>query len=172
MKTFKDAFGAEWRIWIAVGTARRLKTLSDPIDLFDAKTLQRVLDDLYSRFDLLWELVAEQAESIGVTKDEFDERLADGDAFFASCEALRAELENFFLRVGRPDLARILQRTHEAATRLQTIATEKIDSPKVLNAIENQMTRAESEIDQAIDKELAKLATPGTNSNASSDRSD
>lgn len=166
MATFKDSQGQTWTLAITIGVARRLKSLPEnAVDLLAPASLQVTLDDLYSRFDLIWQLCRHEAEERGIKDDEaFGRLLADAESFASVNVALREALADFFLRAGRPELARLVDRAAEASERLQTLAISKIDSPEVTAAIELAFSAAENAIDAGIKNSLDNLGTKSTSS--------
>lgn len=156
MATFTDLQGHAWNLAITIADARRLKS-EGGIDILDPKSLQETTDDLYLRFDLIAGICADQIAALGITAKEFDVRLADAAVHESACRALREALTDFFLRAGRPDLARVMDRIVEAADRLKVLAVNRIDSPRVNEAIETAIRDAEAEMDKAMDRELAKI---------------
>src|SRR5690606_24479272 len=96
MSYFTDSAGIDWAPVITIDVARRLKALPQPIDLLDTKSLQVAIDDLFMRFDILWESCRMQAEANEISVNEFDQRLATVDVFVAANEALQGVLCDFF----------------------------------------------------------------------------
>lgn len=157
MAYFTDSQGTNWTPSISIDTARRLKALAQPIDLLDPKSLSVAIDDLYLRFDILWECCRRQAEAIGIDVNEFDQRLATAEAFIAANTAMQEALCDFFLRAGRKDLARLIRLASEAAEGLEKLRVDAANSPKTKAAMDQALAAVEREMEQEIDRALANL---------------
>lgn len=158
MQRFTDLTGREWQMSLTYGIARQLKAKSsEPVDVLEPESFQPALDDLYRRFDLIWELC--QASHPDVTQEQFDAAIADSETFAVVNAALLAELTDFFHRAGRPELAALIEKVKAASDRIRDVAVAKVNDPKVTQAIDRQLRDAEAAIDAELDSRLSELGT-------------
>ncbi len=147
MRQFTDKNGQSWAIELTIGIARNAFDLSKP------ESLTALLDDPYARFDLLWKLCESQAKDRGMTVDQFDSALADETAMMSAHDALLLTLNDFFHRIGKTSLSLLMKKSMEAAKRLETLATEKVET--IDSTLETVIQRSMTKIDQAIEKSTA-----------------
>ncbi|MBI3866823.1 MAG: hypothetical protein HY290_33505 [Planctomycetia bacterium] len=126
MHTFKDEQNREWDLSITVGTIRRVKAVlkerlpGREIDLLKIDEGQPPLVALLSVdveliVDVIWTLVKERRDSQAVTDEEFVLAMG-GDAMVAATAAFWGELRDFFQKLGRKDLAQVIQTQTELLT--------------------------------------------------------
>lgn len=98
MKTFTDAKGREWAVAINLATAMRIRDIGNVdllrLDMGKLPELGELIEDPYRMFDVLWACVHPQAQSLGVSKDDFGEQLF-GDHLFEATNAVLDELCRF-----------------------------------------------------------------------------
>ena len=112
MKTFKDNCDRVWTLSINVQALKRVKSLLPGIDLLaleegDPPLCVRLSTDVILLCDVLFVLLKPDADVLNVTDEEFARGLG-GDGLALATAALGAELQDFFLKLGRKDLARVI----------------------------------------------------------------
>lgn len=157
MHPFTDSAGRTWILSMNVGAIRRVKAQLG-IDLLtvldhDCQLFARLGADIALAVDLVWVLIADQAEKMGVTDEQFGESLV-GDAIDRAMEALVAETIAFFPQGRRAILAKLWEKSKQATNTAVQLAVTKLDS---------LTTQAmEQEIERAFDR----VAVPGSSSGA------
>jgi hypothetical protein len=134
MRTFKDTKGREWKVEIVVGSLKRVKSLAK-IDLLDPKAkdeseiplIVKLSTDPITICDVLYAVCKPQAESLGVSDEEFGESLG-GDAILHGQRALLEELEDFFRKSGRTEMATVVSQAGKMITAAIAEATTRISS--------------------------------------------
>jgi hypothetical protein len=131
MKKFTDSAGREWAVSITIGAVKRLKGLLD-VDLMnlqegDPPLLARLGTDAILLCDTIFVLVKPQADKLGVSDVEFGESLG-GDVILAAQTAFWEELQSFFQKLGRTDLARAVAAQARLIEKAVSLATARIES--------------------------------------------
>lgn len=133
MKSFKDSEGREWAIRINIGTVRRVKdeigvNLSEVAD-GDPPLMQKLQGDITLFCDVLRAILKPDADKAGIDEAAFWDRLG-GDAIKSAYDAFWQELADFFLNLGRRDMATAIQKQQAmigVAVKLATARIEEID---------------------------------------------
>ena len=124
MRTFHDSTGAAWDLSLNVGSLRRIASRTGTALLGAAtgagsasdkeeawfEALPRQTTDVALFSETLWALVEGQADSRGVSRDEFEGRM-DGDAIRAAMDALSDEIVLF----SHPALRDAMAKARDAA---------------------------------------------------------
>jgi hypothetical protein len=129
MHTFKDTLGREWTIALNVTAVRRVRDLAkvDLLDLTEGRIFARLADDPVLLADVLYAALKPEADSKGVSDEEFGRALA-GDAIEAATGALLEELADFFPSRRRALLAKGLAKVRQLETLLLDRAEARIDA--------------------------------------------
>jgi len=145
MKTFRDTAGQEWTIALTIGAAKRLRDLAGidllALDAGDPPLATRLTTDVILAVDALFVAIKPQADALGVTDEQFGERLG-GTAAKDGLAALFEEMADFYQSLGRGDLARGI--TTQRTIMLQ--ATERAEkaleraTPAILKATADRQT--------------------------------
>jgi hypothetical protein len=141
VRSFTDNAGRTWTIAMNLGAVKRLKGLLgvDLLALADGEPplLTRLGTDVILLCDVIFALVKPQADQAGVTDEQFGAALG-GEAILAAQKAFYEELTDFFLKLGRSDLARALT-TQQALIQAAVAETSKrlsiIDAEAEVKAI-------------------------------------
>ena len=163
MKTFSDGKN-QFAIEITAGAIKRVLaetginlTLPHDPDA-DGQTLaERLAFDLMALVDVIWSLVRPQAESMSIDVEQFCQSMKP-ELLLAAGEAFHGEWNDFFLKMGLPVQAKIIQQAKELRTELQTkglIQVGRVNSAK-MDFITNQMKR---DVDLAL-AEMGKFNGP------------
>ena len=112
MRTFTDSAGRTWTPSLTLDAAKRVKSLLD-VNLLDLETgdpplLTRLGTDVILLCDVVFAIVKPQADSAGVSDEQFGASLG-GDVILAAQTAFYEELVDFFRKLGRSDLARAVE---------------------------------------------------------------
>jgi len=113
--TFNDSAGAEWHVSVTVATVKRVRTLTD-VDLLrvqDGQIFHQLGSDPILLVDVLYAVCKPTVDTLGLTDEQFGERLA-GDAIAEASTALMKALVDFFPeRQTREALTRVLAKGQE-----------------------------------------------------------
>ena len=125
MKIFNDTAGRTWTIALTIDAAKLVKgllyvTLLE-LEAGDPPLLARLGTDVILLCDVIFALVKSQADTAGVTDEQFGAALG-GDAILAAQTAFYEELVHFFRGLGRSDLAKAV----EAQRRMIELAVVRI----------------------------------------------
>jgi len=127
MKTFTDTAGRTWTIALTIDAAKRVKGLLDvnllELESGDPPLLTRLGTDVILLCDVIFALIKPQADTAGVTDEQFGAALG-GEAILAAQTALYEELVHFFRGLGRSDLAKAV----EAQRRMIDMAVARIET--------------------------------------------
>lgn len=164
MRVFKDEQSREWELAITVGTIRRVKAaLKDrlpgrDVDLLKIDEGQPPLVALLSIdveliVDVIWVLVKDRRDGQDISDEQFVLAMG-GDAMVAATAAFWGDLRDFFQKLGRKDLAQVIQ------TQIDLLAGT-VDK----QTAEYAGINLKALIDQTWEEEKVKrLATPGNGS--------
>jgi hypothetical protein len=158
---FTDRKGKTWTIEVTVSTFKRVKKLLN-IDLFDLENFFKLVQDPITLCDLLYVTCKDEADSRGITDEQFGTLLA-GQAIRAARDALIEEYINFI-----PDPA--------AAEKVRVVSKKFNDvGEKILQTLEKRMPQIMEQLDTAtdqfikeLDKELAGEKSPVAHQSESS----
>lgn len=111
MHSFVDGAGRTWTLSLNLGAVKRVHGLAG-INLValsdgDPPLLTRLGTEVILLCDVIFALLKPQADAAGVSDEEFGASLG-GDAILAAQQAFYEELTDFFLSLGRSDLAKAL----------------------------------------------------------------
>ena len=129
MRTFTDNTGREWTVAVNVDALKRVQGLIG-VNLIeqaiDGKLFTRLAVDPILLCDIIYALCRPQAESAGVSDDEFG-RAMGGDAIQFATTALLEELVDFFPNPRRNVLRRALAKSAEIDEERMALIQTKID---------------------------------------------
>lgn len=136
---FNDCLGQRWDTAVTASTIRRVQseTQTNLLGLVDAKTglLQKCYDDPVALFSILCAVVRPQIVALGLTDDEFGDRLDTESLCEASVDAMLDGVVGFFPPERRAILARALGKLRAARTAARAkavrVATERLESPEL-----------------------------------------
>lgn len=140
MHTFNDTRGREWRIEINVAAVKKLRASPLKIDLIEIESglLDRLASDPILLVDMLYVLCQEQAESAGVSDEDFGRALA-GEAIERATAVFLEELADFFPNPAkRRALKGIVAKTEAVAARVVEMVDremEKLTPERILDVI-------------------------------------
>jgi hypothetical protein len=127
MFSFRDLHDRLWTIELTIAAIRRLKS-SLSVDLLNLGegtpplAVRLVTDPLFV-CEVLFSLLAPRMEEAGVSEDDFAEAMG-ADQMVAAYTAFAEALENFFQKLGRPELATALRQATQAV-RMTALQAEK-----------------------------------------------
>lgn len=112
MRSFTDNAGRTWTVALNIGAVKRVKGLLS-VDLLamlkgDPPLITQLGTDVVLLCDVIFAILKPQADEAGVTDEQFGAALS-GDAILSARRAFYEELADFFLHMGRPDVARALE---------------------------------------------------------------
>ena len=150
MHSFKDTKGREWRLEANLGSYGRVAS-STGVKLWDIATENREslmqLTDALVLGRVLWTMVEQQAETKGVSPEDFAAAF-NGDTLEAAYNALLDEMLFFCPTRQRAMLELAVKKIRGAEEKAATIASERLEE-------------FEKEIDRAIDQ-LIRGYSPGS----------
>ena len=130
MKTFRDNAGRVWNVAIDANAIREVRSRLD-INLLslperDFELLTRLTTDLVLLVDVLFVVCRRQAESLGVSDEQFGQAMY-GDAIGEATNALVREVIDFFPDARRRQtLGRVIDKGDELGNLLLNRATAKL----------------------------------------------
>lgn len=129
MTTFLDNAGRSWSLTITVDTIRRVRSLLgiDLLAVLDGDLLTRLAVDPVLLTDVLYACCRPEAETRGISDEEFGRSMA-GDAIDGATTALLQELINFFPRARRTVLAATARKLDELQARVMSLAMARLET--------------------------------------------
>lgn len=143
MKTFTDTEGRLWNIRGSLAAFERVKSLTG-VDMLDLPTTQnclREISDVFTLGRVLHAMCKDQAESRGITPEQFGEGF-NADTLHEASNALLDEVVFFCRKETRPALQMALEKARQADARL----------------VETMRARASS-MEKEMDAAIEKLST-------------
>ena len=134
MRVFQDAKSTEWTIDLNASTLRRVQallsinlTLPNDKDAVTGQTLgERIVRDTMLVVDVLWAVCKPQAETLGLTEEQFAERLGGG-TLRAAKTVLIEEWADFFQKLGQDEMAQAIAKTAELQTAIGAETLKQIE---------------------------------------------
>lgn len=168
MHTFKDTAGREWRLEANMGSYARVAA-SAGVKLYDIATESREslvqLTDALTLGKVLWSMVEPQAESRGVSPEEFAAAF-NGDTLESAYNALLDEMLFFCPTRQRKVLELAVRKVREVETRAVAVADEKLEEfEKEIDRALDQLTRGF--LDTSLPASLASTREIGPSANCS-----
>ena len=156
MKTFTDNTGRTWTLSVTVGTIKRVRALcgvdlANIITMENGKTpnvglLERLASDPVLLVDVLFAVCKPEADTKGITDEEFGRAMA-GDAIELAATALLDEIIDFFPGAKRKVFRKILGASRRFEARSKQALTELLEDPAFDEKIDqalNQLTISSS----------------------------
>jgi hypothetical protein len=139
VKTFADNTGRTWSIAINVGAVKRVRASLDVnlLDAVEGKLIERLVSDPILLCDVIFVLCQQEAETRGITDEQFGQAMA-GDAIDAATSALLEELVDFFPTGKRQVLTKALAKLKAFEAKAIELASKRLDDP----ALEQQLNQA------------------------------
>ena len=130
MKTFTDNTGRTWAIAINVGAVKRVRACLDVnlLDAVEGKLIERLVSDPILLCDVIFILCQQEAETRGITDEQFGQAMA-GDAIDAATSALLEELVDFFPTGKRQVLTKALAKLKAFEAKAIELASKRLDDP-------------------------------------------
>lgn len=171
MKQFNDSPlpgipAKTWTVSLTIGAVKRVKSLMPHVDLLQPQEgkpplIERLTDDPILVVDVLYCLLKPEADAASISDVQFGERLG-GDSFRLAWEALQDELRDFFQKLGKPEIVKVLE-----AQKKVVLATSEAMSRKVVD-LEAAALRMIDEKEKELDvNQLILDATRGKSSTSS-----
>jgi hypothetical protein len=134
-REFQDALGRAWTINISCSSLKRIAAHAgfDVADISNGKAIDIFGGNTTHLLDVLWPLVATDAEKRGIDSDSFGDGLR-GDAIAVSSEALKTELLDFFPSARRRLMIRLLDRMSAIVEQASQRAEKEIDNVQLTMA--------------------------------------
>jgi len=150
MKSFTDNTGRSWILAVTVGTIKRVRALCD-IDLANIITmepgqkpkvdlLERLATDPVLLVDVLYAVCKDEADSKGVSDEEFGRSMA-GDAIELATAALLDEIIDFFPETKRRVFKKILTATRRFEDKGKKALIALLDDPVLDAKIDEALER-------------------------------
>ncbi|RMF73574.1 MAG: hypothetical protein D6744_15460 [Planctomycetota bacterium] len=119
------------------------------LEVFDGELLARLADDPVLLVNTLYAVCRPQAEERGISDETFGELLV-GDAIEAAAAALVRGIADFFPKDRRTVLMRLWAATQKTRSEAIRMATAKLDSPLIDEAIKKAVQQSSDEIDRRL----------------------
>jgi len=160
-----DSEGREWSTAINVHAIQRARNLVgvNLVDAFDGKLFVQLADDPVLLVNTIYAVCKPQADDRNISDEEFGALLV-GDAIDEAAEALAQGVFDFFPRNRREVLRRLWTKTAKARSAATELATSKLNSPRIDEALEAVMKKTSDEIDRQIDTILSGFGDISGNS--------
>lgn len=144
-QSFTDRTGIEWKLEVNYSSAVRLKNEADydVQQIFSKNDAGSLFSDLFKLGSVLWVLVAEQADKLGINQEQFAQRL-DGDALEDASIAFMKAVIDFFPRARRSALDAGLRKLIEVDAMVSQKMIEKINSRELSQEIEDVLSGRKS----------------------------
>lgn len=145
MQTFTDSKSREWSMLFTHAAHTRIRAAG--IDLYDDEVLSTLAADLPQQADIAWLLVKPQATELGVSETDFFESLT-GDCFRKACDAVLAELLDFFRLAAMTTKTAIVTKataTRDAILSVYLTGVESISVEKIAAEAEAKLAATLSE---------------------------
>lgn len=158
---FVDTDGRKWLVKITVGTVRQLKA-DMGLDLFasaDGSLFKELGSDPGKLCELLWRLVAKQAEERQVEEVAFWEAI-DDTALDAATYAFFEALIAFFREDKRGPLRLILAKMKKAEAATVANAQAMAESPKLDRLMESLVNQEREKAEALMDLALTQASKP------------
>lgn len=136
MKTFSDNAGRTWTIAVTVDAVKRVRDLLGE-DLLDVKQiLERLMIDPILLCDVVYCVCKPQADSEGISDEEFARAMA-GDVIAHAKRALLEDLVGFFPDASdRENLKAAIAKFDQLAERAKGLIRTRLDSPQLSREME------------------------------------
>ncbi len=144
MPKFTDAEGRSWTISVNVNKIKRVREECDGLDLLAVadSVVEKLTSDPVMLCDVLFVLCEKQAESAGVTSEQFGEALA-GDAIEQATAAFVEGLIDFFPLHRRAAFRKAVEKIKELQARQTDLAMAWLDSPELEQQLEGLLQKPE-----------------------------
>lgn len=155
MKSFKDNEGQVWTLTLTLSKVRAIREKLG-LDILNPNHYLQILNSLTDRLAFCFLLVEDQAKAMGVSIDDFEERLYGENVATEASMAFLEETEVFTQKLGQRGLAKLAKKSIESMKAGQSRIDEMMESGQL-----------DSLLDQA-EKEMADLLQPSGGSGLSS----
>jgi ribosomal protein S7 len=139
MHVFTDATGRNWTITINVAALKKIKALTgvNLLELLDnnLEGLSALLSDVVKLVDILYVLCKDQADTLGISDEDFGRALG-GDSLEQAVDAFLEEFVDFFPnRRAREALRKMLSKGKTITEKAMQQALEKIEQVNIENEV-------------------------------------
>lgn len=157
-QSWSDSQGRKWSTAIKAIDAVRLRDDS-AVDLLDPKAMEVIFgSDPLKRIEVMGELARDQWAHQGLRYEDFaDAMLSTPTSFIDATAALRVSIADFFRRLGREDLAAVVDRAWKVMRIDQQMRVEKANGQKVGQILQEAAKRSEADVDASLDAALDKI---------------
>jgi len=148
MNIFKDGLGRTWTVTVNVASTKRVKGAID-IDLMevvnkDGTVLSRLHEDPETLVNVLYLLCKPQADTLGLTDENFGELFETGEILEEACNALIEALISFFPPRRREILRKVMAKLKTLETAAKARAEKEIDEFDVETILDEAYRRVKS----------------------------
>lgn len=162
MAKFTDSAGREWIVSVTVGAIKRAREYAD-FDLLAATEKPALMEKLASDpcllVNVIYAVCQRQAETAGVTDEQFGEALV-GDFIEAASVALLQALTDFFPGPKRRLLQKAVEKLAELTALREHKAMQVLDDPDTILRISRAM---DEQSNRQLDRALENLASRSSN---------
>lgn len=141
MKTFTDNAGRTWTIAINVDAIKRVRGLLDVnlLEVVEGTLIERLVRDPVLLCDVVYAVCKPEADSQGVSDEEFGRAMA-GDAIEHATKALLEELVGFSPSPrDRQNLGRVLETTWNAMDKARDLIEARLESGELDRVVERAL---------------------------------
>lgn len=158
MQAFKDLEGRTWDVNITIAAVRRVKRMVE-IDLLDTGgTIEALMHDVPRLCDVLFAVLKPQADTLGVSDEQFGESLA-GDVIDAAVNAFLNAWVSFSPPAQRAVLTRAVDSARRVSEKLRKAAETVLDETD-LDALTEAEMRRRSTRNSSTDAPASSVSIP------------
>jgi hypothetical protein len=169
-QSWSDSQGRTWSTAIKAIDAVRLRDVAG-VDLLDPNSMESIFGaDPLKRVETMGELAREQWQRLDLRYEDFaDAILSTPTSFIDATAALRVSIADFFRRLGREDLAAVVDRAWQVMQVDRQMRIEKANGEKVGKILQAAADQSAADVDASLDAALDKIQIRGKRSGSSVD---
>jgi len=144
MQTFTDNEKRSWTIHVTVDAVKRVRTLLgvNLLEVIEGGLLERFIRDPVLLCDVIYAVCKPEADSKGITDEQFGRAMA-GDAIDGASKALLGGLVDFFPSAqDRANLRRVLDTTWKVLDRARQAVSQRLEAGELEKVVESALPSA------------------------------
>lgn len=168
-QSWTDSLGRVWSTAIKAVDAVRLRD-SAGIDLLNPNSMESIFGgDPLKRIEAMGELARDHWQGQGLRYEDFaDAILSTPTSFIDATAALRVSIADFFRRLGREDLATVVDRAWKVMQIDQRMRLDRANGEKVEQILQEAAKRSEADVDASLDAALDRIRGKRSGNSAAS----
>jgi hypothetical protein len=168
-QSWSDSQGRIWSTSIKAVDAVRLRD-SAGIDLLNPNSMESIFGgDPLKRIEAMGELARDHWQGLGLQYEDFANAiLSTPTSFIDATAALRVSIADFFRRLGREDLATVVDRAWKVMQVDQQMRIAKANGEKVDQILQEAAKQSAADVDASLDAALDRIRGKHSGSSAAS----